>query len=196
MTANTPEPSVRLSINPKRAELFLERLANLPMEPGSRVRRFLEQFFDLLPTHGAKVGPRNRGILLSSLGDPHYIDDTEKPAYVFWAAKDEIVSAWMQADEIERQSKLLVLAGHYMVSSGTTGMDAFLFVLLHAIRKAHLLAYCRNRVCKEPYFIAERVGQPYCSPDCARPAQREAKLRWWNEVGKARRSETKAKGRK
>ena len=46
--------------------------------------------------------------------------------FMFWFANEEIMGAWMRADEIERQSKLLVLAGLYMASSGTTGMDGFI----------------------------------------------------------------------
>jgi hypothetical protein len=112
---------------------------------------------------------------------------------VFWTAKDEISQAWMQPTEDERQKRLLVVAGLYMASSGTTGMDGFLEVLLHAIRKAQFLAYCRNPECPHRFFIARRVGQPYCSRPCARPAQRETKRRWWWKVGKARREAAREK---
>jgi hypothetical protein len=99
----------------------------------------------------------------------------------------------MQGDEIGRQKKLLLTAGLYMAAAGIAGMDGFLEALLHAIRKAHLLGFCRNPECSHRFFIARRINQPYCSRACARPALREAKMRWWNKVGKARREAAREK---
>jgi hypothetical protein len=44
-----------------------------------------------------------------------------------------------------------------------------------------LMVYCEGPTCAAPYFFREEKGQKYCSPECADPARREAKLRWWNE---------------
>ncbi len=43
-----------------------------------------------------------------------------------------------------------------------------------------LMVYCAGPVCAAVLFRTEK-GQKYCSPECADPARREAKLKWWNE---------------
>jgi len=67
------------------------------------------------------------------------------------------------------------------------GADGFLMVLLYALKHVHLLRYCGNADCKEPYFVAKRASQVFCCGPCAEPAQREAKKRWWDEHGEAGR---------
>jgi hypothetical protein len=44
----------------------------------------------------------------------------------------------------------------------------------HALR-------CGNPECQIPYFFATKKSQKYCSYECAEPARRASKLRWWNE---------------
>jgi hypothetical protein len=51
-----------------------------------------------------------------------------------------------------------------------------------------LMVYCQGPVCPTPYFFRTEKGQKYCSPECANPARREAKLKWWNENRKERRN--------
>ena len=46
---------------------------------------------------------------------------------------------------------------------------------------AEHLGYCLNPKCSVRYFIASKKDQRYCSQDCAWPAQKEAKLKWWRE---------------
>jgi hypothetical protein len=46
---------------------------------------------------------------------------------------------------------------------------------------AEHLAVCRNAECSAPYFIASKTDQRFCSQDCAWPAKKEAKLKWWRE---------------
>lgn len=43
------------------------------------------------------------------------------------------------------------------------------------------LAFCQNSECPAPYFLAKRLDQKYCSNECAWPAKRAAKLKWWHE---------------
>jgi hypothetical protein len=50
------------------------------------------------------------------------------------------------------------------------------------------LRKCKRPDCQNPYYIAYHLGQQYCSALCARWAQRQWKLRWWNAVGKKNRS--------
>lgn len=44
-----------------------------------------------------------------------------------------------------------------------------------------LMLHCGGPMCAVPYFFRTERGQKFCSPECADPARREAKLRWWNE---------------
>jgi hypothetical protein len=41
------------------------------------------------------------------------------------------------------------------------------------------LSYCGNPKCACPWFIGTRSGQQYCSNECAWPAKKAAKLKWW-----------------
>jgi hypothetical protein len=62
---------------------------------------------------------------------------------------------------------------------------AFEQVLRYLIQP-NLRAYvCANGECPAPYFFGSRIGQKYCSEDCALPAQREFKRAWWAAHGNA-----------
>jgi|GEM_PF-7128989 len=61
-----------------------------------------------------------------------------------------------------------------------------------------LMIRCGGPMCSAPYFFRTEKGQKFCSPECADPARREAKLRWWNESPNSprNRKEGKKKARK
>jgi len=44
-----------------------------------------------------------------------------------------------------------------------------------------LMLYCEGPTCPAPYFLRTEKGQKFCKPECANPARREAKRRWWHE---------------
>lgn len=44
-----------------------------------------------------------------------------------------------------------------------------------------LMLRCGGPMCAAPYFFRQEKGQKYCSPECADPARRESKLRWWHK---------------
>ena len=46
---------------------------------------------------------------------------------------------------------------------------------------ADRLCYCENPKCSVPWFIGRRRDQQYCSNDCAWPAKKAAKRKWWKE---------------
>lgn len=56
-----------------------------------------------------------------------------------------------------------------------------------------LMVYCEGPVCPAPYFFRIEKGQKFCSPDCAGPARREAKLRWWNQSPNSPKNRAKKK---
>lgn len=58
---------------------------------------------------------------------------------------------------------------------------------------------CANPDCRvTPYFLAEKNSRKFCSDVCAIPAQRAAKLRWWNAnlKNKGKKSRKHKRGRK
>lgn len=44
-----------------------------------------------------------------------------------------------------------------------------------------LTILCANAECPAPYFFRVEKGQKFCSPECANPSRRKAKLKWWND---------------
>lgn len=60
-------------------------------------------------------------------------------------------------------------------------------------QKSSLAKICRNPDCPAPFFIARKVQQQYCGDECAAPFRLEAKLKWWNSVGKKRREKTSSR---
>jgi hypothetical protein len=60
---------------------------------------------------------------------------------------------------------------------------------LTAERSHHLAHICQNPNCFNKYFFAKRGDQKYCTPECAKPAQRGYKRKWWGTTGKSWRSE-------
>lgn len=44
-----------------------------------------------------------------------------------------------------------------------------------------LMIHCGGPLCGTPYFFRTERRQKFCSPECADPARRKAKLKWWNE---------------
>jgi len=54
-------------------------------------------------------------------------------------------------------------------------------LLYHFRRNLKRAKHCLNPDCVAPYFFVRKKGQRYCSDACSLPAQRAAKLRWWNE---------------
>ena len=56
--------------------------------------------------------------------------------------------------------------------------EAAMYWLQH---NQELLMYCAGPSCQAPYFFRAEKRQKFCSPECADPARREAKLKWWNE---------------
>ncbi len=59
-----------------------------------------------------------------------------------------------------------------------------------------LMLRCGGAVCAAPYFFRTEKGQRFCSPECADPARREAKLRWWNESPNSPKNQAKTKAGK
>lgn len=57
-----------------------------------------------------------------------------------------------------------------------TAVEAAIFYLRHNRNRA---LHCPNPECPAPYFFSSKKGQKYCSPECAKPSQRQSKRQWW-----------------
>jgi len=53
--------------------------------------------------------------------------------------------------------------------------------IYHLRRNIGRACHCPNPDCSNPFFLAAKKRQKFCSTVCARPAQLEAKRRWWSE---------------
>ncbi len=101
--------------------------------------------------------------------------------------------SWREISATFQPGVLLTLAS---LGVPPRGADGFLMALVYAFKHVHLLRYCANPDCKEPYFVARRASQVFCSGPCAKPAQQEAKRNWWNEHGEAARRKRLQKKRR
>lgn len=170
-----------LSVPPWRAATFLEGLANLDTSNSRRVEAFVKRFADLLPTLDPKKPASDRSSSLTQFE----ID-----------LKSMLERVWKEPTPSIKEARLMRVAGHeanYEAVKGRLVKDNFLMVLLFAVKHAHLLHYCQNPECKKPYFVAQRGAQVYCSVPCSKPAQREAKTKWWREHGSERRKKSRKK---
>jgi hypothetical protein len=68
----------------------------------------------------------------------------------------------------------------------------FVHLTLMACPKGRLKK-CARPECQHPYFVAQHLGQTYCSEPCSRWAQQQWKKRWWHEHGKKRRDRERSK---
>ena len=59
-----------------------------------------------------------------------------------------------------------------------TPIEAAAFYFQRNASRAHR---CVNPDCDAPYYLASKKGQKYCDEECAKPAKREAKRRWWSQ---------------
>lgn len=59
--------------------------------------------------------------------------------------------------------------------------------MLVSERSYHLAHKCANPGCLDPYFFG-KPSQKYCRVECAEPAQRKSKKKWWDNNGEEWRS--------
>jgi hypothetical protein len=58
-------------------------------------------------------------------------------------------------------------------------LEAALYYLQEAI--GDRAKRCGYEGCRNPYFVAEKRWQKYCSEKCATPSNQKAKRKWWHE---------------
>lgn len=233
-------------LSPDRAELFLERLANLEGTDDKKVRSFAKRYQELLPKALLSPGPDDIETSKATLESTPDDSETWRQSNAVRVRSFEISNfpdgvfpweqiqlalreAWREPMPLLKEARLMLLAGSYakeyaegsfattvagammpwwdatmrknIGQDGRPGVfgilpDNFLQALLHALKHSHLLRYCANPDCKEPYFVARRHSQVFCGPACAVVSQRESKLKWWREHGDAARRERLRKKKK
>lgn len=60
-----------------------------------------------------------------------------------------------------------------------SALEAALYYLQEGI--GDRAKHCGYAGCRNPYFVAEKRWQKYCSEECASPSNREAKRKWWHD---------------
>lgn len=54
--------------------------------------------------------------------------------------------------------------------------------MMHLAQNADRMGHCINPDCPAPFFLSkDSRPRTFCSPDCAGPAKRLAKLKWWRK---------------
>lgn len=166
---------------------FLQEFANLRNEPES-VKRFLNKFKQMIPPVRPKAWPERKS----------WTEEQTLEVWVFeiqawmregWREPDWRVRAhivfWLLMYVAPNPSSKLRPRGSIRPDQPPTLFERSLFD--HLLRDFSLAKYCANRECPAPYFFAQKVRQKYCSEVCSQPAQRAAKLKYWNSTGKKKR---------
>ncbi len=165
-------------ITKKKAERLLVDWANL----GYGYKTFNEAFDRMMPLYPE--------VFATITGNFHHLgrmsihtrlreawdapDQRHREWYIFrlrWDYWKEIVMANIVGKKLSEWSKM----------QGPPEITPFEAAVFHLQRISDRLRHCQNPNCHSPYFIAMKRGQKYCDEVCARPAQREAKRKWWRE---------------
>jgi hypothetical protein len=116
-----------------------------------------------------------------------------------WSAADQYTARWRLFSLQDEIWGSMDPQNHYLddVLMPAPSRNQLVYQALHYLRRnLHMLRTCANTACKRPLFIADKGGQAHCSRDCAFPAQREYKARWWREKGPEWRKARRAKSKK
>jgi hypothetical protein len=168
------------ALNLAELRLFMSDLSNCPDEKLEWLRR----------KYGSFLGHR---YLVNELAA--YRDDLR----LLWPAPEGIPHRDFKAFEEWRMQRPDAKPGEMICNRWLSYSDTRLLAVWDTRRRelipspadlpAHLvygcmlwgdrLSYCGNPKCAAPWFIGTRSGQQYCSNDCAWPAKKAAKLKWW-----------------
>ncbi len=140
-----------------------------------------EDVIALLPIIGDRL--RNAGALYS-------IETAVIHRVVIEHLRDNLRNIWIAEDEYLAEWRLFILRRRLYGASDThkdlpaPPLDKPIFQALDCLqRNLHRRRRCRNPDCQNPFFIADKGKQQYCSGGCASVAQKECKRRWWKEQG-------------
>ena len=182
---------------------LLRELANLQNTPAA-IGRFRTQFGQTIPDplSGVKdewlsinqyeVIEHDDGMTSTR---PRRVTRAEYEAQRLLELRDQVRAIWNQTDLRRVQYGVFVilqrLFGDPMrppVSMGALPPPSrFEEALVYLQTHGAAARICGDTDCPAPYFFVMRRTQQYCSEQCAQPAQRVAKRKWWAETGAKRR---------
>ena len=166
------------------------------------IRSALEHFINSPLDRKAIVGFTRRFGPLFAAYEPRGADFRERHSTAEWEkVQSSLQRIWrhLHATNIDRNISIRGKA-HFLLTEGRRGIgfgewsDALRACLVATPRD--LLAECGNPDCDSPLFIRLRPQQDYCSPGCSKWAQRQWKIKWWNEHGREWRKQRAANRRK
>jgi len=168
---------------------FLRELANLS-DDLSAGERFRSRFAQFLPWSAWKNARFTiSGIVLSR--EPSEGPVTEIRYDELHPFRDALRSIWRAPDLRTKEWRIfrlregdLTTTASFVLAAQPPPLSPFEQAILYLLKRAHQTRFCENPSCPAPYFLAGRSSQKYCSEDCALPAQREYKRRWWKQHGK------------
>jgi hypothetical protein len=199
-----------------RAPLVLEtlkELANMRDDGGRRFAQFVKK----------KLRCAVYGNLPDCyFGFEHYFSDSdpERDCYpetqvqTLTFIRNQVRKIWRGGEEGERRANEVVFAELYFCDQQPTlprheyspiyldwnrgqvdfnPFDMFQAGVYELAKHSHLAKVCARPDCPAPYFVARRIIQQYCSPDCAEWAKRETQLKYWARKGSQRRRQRRAR---
>jgi hypothetical protein len=195
----------------REARKFLLNLANLRND--EKPSRFLLQFVGLWPVPGRFMAPLISDNIVRAPGAKPKSEQINEMLHEHWLLplRDAVRSIWSAPDARTKRWGVFRILDEICFQEDATSTYAWPFlrypgrvaslppstafeqILAYLIRPDVHTHLCANAECPASYFFARRCSQKYCSEDCAAPAQREFKQRWWEKKGKAWRKARKRK---
>lgn len=174
-------------VSAAEAEVFLLDVANLRIGDNSDLSRFERRFGRFLPP------PMEAAVDIKTDNELPWAWAIQEAVRPIWLAPDLRIKQWgvfkfsyevMQHTNRRFASEPGALPKDKGVVEKLPPPTPLEQILLHLLKSADRLRYCKNPECPAPYFFAKRRSQKYCADVCALPAQREFKRLWWAHNGK------------
>ena len=184
-------------LSKREAEKVLTEWANYAQaaDQEAAIRRLVKQF----PAIFNPIGPEAARIPNDPLfwGKPGHGFPIKTQSNIAVSGGRLLREAWDAQEQRRRDWYLTDLESFYHHAMNrfadpprrATPLEAVIHYFRHNRRWAR---HCPNPDCVAPYFFSKAKGQEHCSSECAKLAQRAAKLRWWHENKNATKERRKA----
>lgn len=200
------------AISNLRAKKFLLDLANLSDESLNDPKRglvtaFEKRYSDILPLKWQFFAMKEKaeeasrtarvGSLLWATGGNAVFVDTD-------ALREAVRAIWVAPDNRTKEWGVFRLIDAAQISETNPPPDTwpatfnikfgcvapippptpFEHCMRYLLGQGSRAAVCQHAGCPGHYFFASRKNQKFCSPECALPAQRAFKRKWWAKNGR------------
>ena len=183
---NIPKNSDEVLVTPERLEKFLVALANTRPD-FARARWLTNQFREFFPSgYPRSGGAIGYGAEHGELETPLKFTPEEYALTEIARLARRLQEAWKEPDMRVREWRLFELRKRFQGETDPANYDPpdftpFEQAIFHFQQNWDRARFCENPKCPAHYFFGkDRKPRTYCSPICAGPAKKEAKLRWWN----------------